>query len=589
MNRPFPKLQDNRLAPPRVADHVVLMLVVVIYVGARLWHINSYSLWGGESWGLALIRQDWRSMMKDVVMDVAHPPLFYFLLRIWIAIGGEGLLWLKLLPVLFSIATIVPFVLLCRELRLSRGATSLALLLAACDGYLIHYAQEVRSYSLLLCLAVTSAWLFVRFFNADDHVLRKAAILSVVNLLLVYTHYHGWFVVASEGLFLLIWGRHRLAAFAVSVAGLLVAFSPWAFLVTRAALARIKIGSEWVPRPDLTELKLLYENLNGPALPSVPGVASAGLLLFAAPVLLWLWRSLSRSPAAPRDHPIVLWWLLFMGLLPVAALFLTSQVGRQSLFLDRYLIFTALAYYALIGAAVHRLQPAGLRVAYVCLVVAWTLTAGLGDLRTNRMAWEGVQLGSRVDYRSLTERLVEAEGASTGDVPLYLLSGSSNGVVAGGWAISTSVGFYLGELAHEPWKPEFGPRGTLWSGRRGRFLTVSETDLLKIIRTSQGEHFWLGYMQSDPAPGRQPRQVLIEHGLEVGPAIEQVENANRVVLLPVQPPHYRQSLTEVAPTGRAVAVAATRPHLQHCFPGFPASKPVSSRSIICTSVAATPQ
>jgi hypothetical protein len=537
MNRPFPKLQDNRLTPPRVADHVVLMLVVVIYVGARLWHITSYSLWGGESWGLALIRQDWRSMMKDVVMDVAHPPLFYFLLRTWIAIGGEGLLWLKLLPVLFSIATIVPFVLLCRELRLSRGATSLALFLAACDGYLIHYAQEVRSYSLFLCLAVTSAWLFVRFFNADGQVLRKAAVLSVVNLLLVYTHYHGWFVVASEGLFLLIWGRHRLAAFAVSVAGLLIAFSPWAFLVTRAALARIKIGSEWVPRPGLTELKLLYENLNGPALPSVPAVASAGLLLFAAPVLLWVWKSRSRSPAAARDHRIVLWWLVFMSLLPVATLFLTSQVGRQSLFLDRYLIFTALAYYALIGAAVDRLEPARLRTAYVCLVVAWTITAGLGDLRTNRMAWEGVQLGSRVDYRSLTERLVEAEGASTGEVPLYLLSGSSNGVVAGGWAISTSVGFYLGELAHEPWKPEFGPRGTLWSGRRGRFLTVSETDLLKIIRTSQGQHFWLGYIQSGPASDPEPRQVLIDHGLDVGPAIEQVENANRVVLLPVRRRH----------------------------------------------------
>jgi mannosyltransferase len=534
MNRPFLKIQDSPPAAPRLADHFVLMLVVVVYVGARLWNITSYSLWGGESYGLAIVRQSWRAMIHHAVTDVAHPPLFYSLLKTWIAVGGEGLPWLKLLPVLFAIATIVPFVLLCRELRLSRGATSLALLLAACDGYLIHYAQEVRGYSLFLFLAVTSAWSFVRFFNADGPVLRKAALLTVINLLLVYTHYHGWIVVGIEGLFLLIWGRHRLASFAVSVAGVVIAFSPWAFLVTRAALARTKIGSEWVPRPGLADLKLLYENLNGRPFPTVPGGASAGVLLFAAPVLVWVWNSLRRSPAAQRDHPILLWWLMFMGALPVAALFLASQVGRQSLFLDRYLIFMALPYYALIAAAVHRLQPARLRIVYVCLLVAWSLTAGLGDLRTNRMAWEGAQMGSRVDWRSLTHRLVEAEAASTGEVPMYLLSVRSKGLLAGGWAIATSMGFYLDEFAQEPWVPEFGSYGTIWSGRRGKFR-VASTDLLQIVRTSQGERFWVGYVQSGPALTPEPRQLLIDEGFEVGPAIEQVEKANRIVLLPVWP------------------------------------------------------
>ena len=55
-------------------------------------------------------------------------------------------------------------------------------------------------------------------------------------------------------------------------------------------------------------------------------------------------------------------------------------------------------------------------------------------------------MGSRVDWRSLTQRLVEAEPASAGEVPLYVLSVPSKGLAVGGWAISASMGFFLDEL-----------------------------------------------------------------------------------------------------------------------------------------------
>src|SRR5262249_54771841 len=169
-----------------------------------------------------------------------------------------------------------------------------------------------------------------------------------------------------------------------------------------------------------------------------------GVLRFALPVLVWLWKSLARSPAADRSG-IGLWWLMFLGPLPVAILYLASQVAFQSIFLDRYLIFTALPYYALVAATVYSFQPGRLRSVYIGLLGTWSILAGWSDLRTNRMAWEGVQMGSRVDWRSLTQRLVEAEPASGGLVPLYVLSVQSKGLAAGGWAIAASMGFFLDE------------------------------------------------------------------------------------------------------------------------------------------------
>ena len=87
----------------------VFILVVILFVGLRFWKITSFSLWGGEAFSMIGVKQTWTGMFSYVIADIVHPPLFYILLKLWIALGGESLLWLKLLPVLSSVALVVPF------------------------------------------------------------------------------------------------------------------------------------------------------------------------------------------------------------------------------------------------------------------------------------------------------------------------------------------------------------------------------------------------------------------------------------------------------------------------------------------------
>ena len=47
-------------------------------------------------------------LLGFVAADIIHPPLFYALLKVWISIGGESLFWLRLFPLLTSIAVIIP-------------------------------------------------------------------------------------------------------------------------------------------------------------------------------------------------------------------------------------------------------------------------------------------------------------------------------------------------------------------------------------------------------------------------------------------------------------------------------------------------
>src|SRR5882762_4437033 len=127
---------------------VMFALSAGVFIVARLWRLTAFDLVGDEGFSFDAVRQSWSGMMAMVIHDVVHPPLFYVLLKFWVGVGGYSLLWLKLFPFLFSVAAIVPFLLLCRELRLRAAEINLALVLMAVNGFLIFHAQNLRMYTL---------------------------------------------------------------------------------------------------------------------------------------------------------------------------------------------------------------------------------------------------------------------------------------------------------------------------------------------------------------------------------------------------------------------------------------------------------
>src|SRR5262249_34738998 len=253
------------------ARHVVLLLLIAgVFAALRLWRLTSYGLYGDEIFSLRLASANWTELIGGVARDIVHPPLFYTLLKLWIGIGGDSVLWLKLFPALTSIAALVPLFLLCRELKMKPGAIELALGLMAVNAYLVYYSQELRMYSVLLTLTAFSLLLFARLLSwseaggtpalsGSEEAGKMPALpgagppalagsqeagkmpalpgsgppalagsreagkmpalpgsrawnrlaLFVVNLLLVYTHYYGWLIVAGQVLFALIWARRE--------------------------------------------------------------------------------------------------------------------------------------------------------------------------------------------------------------------------------------------------------------------------------------------------------------------------------------------------------------------------------------------
>src|SRR5690349_17679300 len=133
------------------ASRLTFALVALLFAALRLWNLTAYGLFSDEVFSAETAHRAWPQMHWAIIEDVVHPPLFYYLLKAWI-IATDSLLWMKLFPVAFALLAIIPFVLLCRELRLGAATINLALFMMAVNEYLVGYAQELRMYSLLMLL-----------------------------------------------------------------------------------------------------------------------------------------------------------------------------------------------------------------------------------------------------------------------------------------------------------------------------------------------------------------------------------------------------------------------------------------------------
>ena len=153
---------------PRRIQTWVFWALVALYVAARVYRIAAICLDGDEIFSILIARGGWAKLTADAAHDSVHPPAFYYLLKLWVGLGGESLLWVRILPALFAVLSIAPLVRLCRELRLRRVEINCVLGIAAINPLLIYYSQHLRMYSLLLLCATTSLWLFHRALRASS-------------------------------------------------------------------------------------------------------------------------------------------------------------------------------------------------------------------------------------------------------------------------------------------------------------------------------------------------------------------------------------------------------------------------------------
>lgn len=386
----------------------IIALICLGYVWLRVWNLTDSCLWFDEIFGIHAAELDWANLFWFVAQDLIHPPLFYALLKIWISIGGESLFWLRFFSVFFSTLALVPFVLLCRRLKLALPIVALALTFFAANGSLIKYAQEIRMYSLLLCFGLFSMWLFARFLDSG----KGFFLLITANILLVYSHYFGWLIVASEMLAVVLLARARLKEISLLLLVVAASFAPWLYAIWQATRVNADVGQNigWMTKPTVSSVfrfafdlfqPIFFEqsNVNQNLFERVVttaialSIAAAGAVAFG--FYLADWRN--RSPIEKRNFSLV----SIFTFAPIVSAFAASWIAPYSIWGTRHLIFVFAAFsillaIALSGLKYRQISTASLLVIYPLISAAILFQAQRAEPKYIWCAWENLAANRRL-------------------------------------------------------------------------------------------------------------------------------------------------------------------------------------------------
>ena len=155
-----------------VKHYLSLGLIILFGTFLRFFLLTNQSLWYDE--GISLVLSDRATLQENFVSLWDRPggdkyqPLYYLLLSVWRSLFGHSEFALRLFSVIPGIAAILLVYLLVQRIYGKYHALWSTLLIST-SAFCIYYSQEVRPYSLQLCLAALQLYLFSRLLTRKKY------------------------------------------------------------------------------------------------------------------------------------------------------------------------------------------------------------------------------------------------------------------------------------------------------------------------------------------------------------------------------------------------------------------------------------
>ena len=314
--------------------------LLIIAFAVRVFSLTNQSLWRDEVDALRFATAPWPALLGTFTRPGWNGPLYFALLRGWIALTGRTEFALRYFSLLAGVVAVALAFVFARRLS-NRLAAFLCALLFALSPYFIWYSQETKMYALVLALATLAVYALRRAVGKGGAL--WWATLVVATSLAVYCHILAALMIPVEMILALAWGlesrnggwwKGALASFAC----LTLPYLP---------LLRWQLPLVFSP----AQTGFTFYSFDQILLVMLTGFATgiSGLLtattLWPAGILLLVGVVMGAMPW--RNKAMLAVWLL----LPPLMLFLVSL--NRPLFTDRYLIWVGPAFYLLmaLGAA----------------------------------------------------------------------------------------------------------------------------------------------------------------------------------------------------------------------------------------------
>ncbi len=333
----------------------MLLLAFALRVG----RLEYQSLWYDEGSSVFLARQDFGAITFGADHDI-HPPLYYYVLRLGMLLGGDSEYAVRFLSVI-SGALIVALAYALGRRLLGRTAGLLAALAGAVSPLLVYYSQEARMYADVTLFGLLSTYLLVRATEAP-----KARGLwlayGLASIACLYSQYIGALALVFQGLWVLARRPKALPPFIVSAGAAVLAFAPWLALAKDSLLGWPSTNAFHAGPQLFGDAAYRYvEGLSRTFDPVGIGLTAAVCAAAAAGLL--------RAFRGPRPD---LWLPVLYVAVPLALMFLLGF--RKPVYNPKFALLALPGFLLLIGAGVSSLgKPRALGLALVLASAGYAL------------------------------------------------------------------------------------------------------------------------------------------------------------------------------------------------------------------------
>jgi 4-amino-4-deoxy-L-arabinose transferase-like glycosyltransferase len=418
--------------------HLAVVILTLAAFAVRAVSLDAHSLWRDEVDAMRFAMASQREILTNFSRPGWNGPLYFFLLRGWIALTGTSEYGMRFFSLLFGVLGVPLAYILGRRLFTPQTGLISALLVTA-SPYLTWYSQEVKMYTLLPALAVLAIYALRRAVEGDGWGWWAAQ--SVATTLALYAHILAALMIPVQVILYFVWwpeARKQWRFAAISIACLTLPYLPLAVWqvpllfsdsvagqpldqAVQAVLENWRAGNLLLLRVRETGFSRFSLGETVQILLDYWSIGELGTYGMGWPwasvlmLVLLAWSlvspNIARSPRrrpAMRNTIALLVWMVFPPLV-------VWYVSRwQPLFTDRYFVWSALPFYLLIAAGLGRLLRLTELGRWAAMILIGAIL-GLNGLNQ----WQQATTDGKADYRAAAAYVAanySASGAQTTEV-----------------------------------------------------------------------------------------------------------------------------------------------------------------------------
>ncbi len=358
--------QPKRLQPSQSKirpGHWALFFALIGF-GLRLQKLSLQPLWGDEGWSFYFAAQPLPQLLALTAIDI-HPPLYYMLLKGWLAVIGVGAEEARF----FSVVTgtlLIPILGVIGQQLFDKRVGAIAAATAAVMPMAVYYSQEVRMYGLVALLGATSVYFFIKSEETSHRNFWQVGYI-VTTVAALYTMYYAVFIIFFQGLYILLTrlrqpGRLLRRLPPLVYVGLL--YLPWVFYAAPRLVNYIENKRDVEGYVPLTFIRFLGDHFIAFSLGHLPThLQNYGWIALAMGIVALLGIAGSLYPGNQNDecgmmndesrkNSSFIYLLLYLFVPMLIGYLINQFYPFTPQFFERTLLLAAPAYWLFIAAGV---------------------------------------------------------------------------------------------------------------------------------------------------------------------------------------------------------------------------------------------